>query len=132
MCLIFLQNHLPMWKSPGDNVPTSLRKMEVCFQHPPSKIDLGITNFKTRNPKNSTGLSKHIWKLEDQNIGYDVSWKIVSRAKPYNHVTNSCQLCTREKFFIIFKPEMASINERNEIAGPCLHKHSKLLKKSKS
>ena len=90
------------------------------------------SNFKTRNPKNSTGLSKHIWKLEDQNIGYDVSWKIVSRAKPYNHVTNSCQLCTREKFFIIFKPEMASINERNEIAGPCLHKHSKLLKKSKS
>ena len=90
------------------------------------------SNFKTRNPKNSTRLSKHIWKLEDENIGYDVSWKIVSRAKPYNHVTNTCQLCTREKFFIIFKPEMASINERNEIAGPCLHKHSKLLKKSKS
>jgi hypothetical protein len=73
-----------------------------------------------------------MWKLEDQNIGYDVSWKIVSLAKLYNHVTNSCQLCTGEKFFIILKLEMASINERNEIAGPCLHKHSKLLKKSKS
>ena len=90
------------------------------------------SNFKTRNPKNATSLSKHIWKLQDQNIEYDVSWKIVSRAKPFNHVTNYCQLCTREKYFIIFQPEMASINSRNEIAGPCLHKHNKLLKKSKS
>ena len=90
------------------------------------------SNFKTRNPKNATSLSKHIWKLQDQNIEHDVSWKIVSRAKPFNHVTNYCQLCTREKYFIIFKPEMASINARNEIAGPCLHKHNKLLKKSKS
>ena len=90
------------------------------------------SNFKTRNPKNATALSKHIWALEDQDIRYDVSWKIVSRAKPFNHVTGVCQLCTREKYFIIFKPEMASLNSRNEIAGPCLHKHSNLLKKSKS
>ena len=89
------------------------------------------SNFKTRNPKNATRLSKHIWNLQDKNIGYEISWKIVSRAKPFNHVTNTCQLCTREKYFIIFKPEMATINERNEIAGPCLHKHNKLLKKSK-
>ena len=60
------------------------------------------SSFKTRNPKNSTLLSKHIWKLEDEDIGYDVSWKIVSHAKPYNPVTNACQLCTREKCFIIF------------------------------
>ena len=88
------------------------------------------SNFKTRNPKNATGLSKYIWKLQDQAIDFDISWKIVSRAKPFNHVTKVCQLCTREKYFIIFKPEMASINERSEIAGPCLHKHGKLLKKS--
>ena len=88
------------------------------------------SNFRTRNPKNATGLSKHIWKLEDQKIGFGIKWRIVSRAKPYNHVTNVCQLCIREKYFIIFKPEMASINERSEIAGPCLHKHGQLLKKS--
>ena len=89
-----------------------------------------ISNFKTRNPKNATALSKHIWQLEDKTIEYEVSWKIVSRAKPFNHVTGVCHLCNREKYFIIFKPEMATLNERNEIAGPCLHKHSKLLKKS--
>ena len=88
------------------------------------------SNFKTRNPKNATGLSKYIWKLQDQNIGYEISWKIVTRAKPFNPVTNVCQLCIRERYFIIFKPHMATINERNEIAGPCLHKHNKLLKMS--
>ena len=88
------------------------------------------SNFKTRNPKNSTALSKHLWKLDDENVKYDVSWKIVSRAKPFNHVTGMCNLCIREKYFIIFKPEMASLNHRDEIAGPCLHKQKQLLKKS--
>ena len=88
------------------------------------------SSIKTRNPKNATKLSKYIWELQDQNIGYDVSWRIVSRAKPFDHVTGICNLCIREKYFIIFQPEMATINDRNEIAGPCLHKHSKLLKKS--
>ena len=31
-CTCF-QNHLPKLKSPGDNVPASLRKMEVCPWH---------------------------------------------------------------------------------------------------
>ena len=60
------------------------------------------SSFKTRNPKSATKLSKHIWNLEDQNIKFEVSWKIVSRAKPFDSVTNKCQLCAREKFFIIF------------------------------
>ena len=88
------------------------------------------SNFRTRNPKNKTALSKHIWKLQDQNVQYEISWKIVSRARPFNHVTGVCNLCIREKYFIIFKPEMASLNLRDEIAGPCLHKQKELLKKS--
>ena len=88
------------------------------------------SNFNTRNPKNSTALSKHIWKLKDQNVQNEVSWKIVSRARPFNHVTGVCNLCIREKYFIIFKPEMVSLNLRDEIAGPCLHKQKELLKKS--
>ena len=88
------------------------------------------SNFNTRNPKNSTALSKHIWKVKDQNVQNEVSWKIVSRARPFNHVTGVCNLCIREKYFIIFKPEMASLNLKDEIAGPCLHKQKTLLKKS--
>ena len=87
------------------------------------------SSFKTRNPKNASGLSRYIWNLEDQKIGYSMKWNIISRAKPFNPASGVCRLCIREKFFIIFQPNMATINARNEIAGPCLHKSSRLLKK---
>ena len=67
------------------------------------------SSFRTRNPKNSTTLSKYVWGLQDANIEYELKWKIISRAKPFNHVTNRCRLCEREKFFIIFQPEMATL-----------------------
>ena len=88
------------------------------------------SSFRTRNPKNASGLSKYIWNLEDQNIGFNIQWKIVSRAKPFDPGSGVCRLCIREKYFIIYKPEMSTINSRNEIAGPCLHKASQLLRKS--
>ena len=88
------------------------------------------SSFRTRNPKNSTTLSKYIWGLQDQNIGHQVKWKILSSASPFNHVTNRCRLCEKEKYFIIFQPEMATLNNRNELAGHCLHKTSQLLKKN--
>ena len=88
------------------------------------------SNFKTRNPKNATTLSKYIWDLDDRKIKHEIDWKIVSRAQAFNPTTGICQLCNREKYFILFKPEMASVNERDSIAGPCQHKHHKLLKKS--
>ena len=85
------------------------------------------SSFNTRNPKNKCGLSEHIWKLQDQNISYNIKWEIVSKAKPYNPVTGVCSLCNREKYFILFKPEMATLNKRDEIVGPCLHKRGKLI-----
>ena len=88
------------------------------------------SSFRTRNPKNSTTLSKYVWELDDKKIGYQVKWKIVGTAPPYNHVTDRCNLCIREKYFIIFQPEMASINSRSEVAGNCLHRKSELLKNS--
>ena len=85
------------------------------------------SNFRTRNPKSETELSKYIWDLQDENIEYDISWRIVSRAKGFNPLTGVCNLCNREKYFILYKPELATINKKEEIVGPCLHKHGKLL-----
>ena len=89
-----------------------------------------MSSIRTRNPNNSTTLSKYVWELQDKKIGYEVKWKIVGTAPPYNHVTDQCKLCIREKYFIIFQPEMATLNSRNEIAGFCNHKDSQLLKNS--
>ena len=91
-----------------------------------------ISNFKTRNPKSACSLNKYIWDLQDKNIKYDIKWKIVGRARSFNPLTGTCYLCTREKYFILYKPEMATINSQEEILGPCLHKHNKLLRKVKN
>ena len=88
------------------------------------------SSFKTRNPKNASGLSRYIWKLEDDNVGYDLVWKIISQAKPFDPASGVCRLCIREKYFITFKPHLSTINCRNEIAGPCLHKASRLIGKN--
>ena len=89
-----------------------------------------MSSFKTRNPNNATALSRYIWDLQDKKIGYSLQWRLVSRGKPYNHVTDTCRLCIREKYFIVYHPEMSSINSRNEIASHCPHKIGQLLRRS--
>ena len=77
--------------------------------------------------KKNPNLSIHIWDLKRKNIDYNIDWKLITRAKPYNPVTELCQLCTAEKYYIIYKPEFASLNKRDEIKNHCRHKKSLLL-----
>ncbi len=62
---------------------------------------------------NSTELSKHIWELKRNNIDFTIKWKTLKRAKPYSCASNRCNLCFWEKFFIICKPEQATLKKRN-------------------
>ena len=69
-----------------------------------------------------TELSKFIWVLKSGNIEYTIKWKILEQAKPFSPVSNTCQLCTREKYYLIFKPDLCTLNERNELGSHCRHK----------
>ena len=101
-------------------------------------IGLTSSSFKTRlgNHNKSftherycheTSLSSYLWSLKQKNVEYDLDWKIMARAKPFCPVTGVCQLCTREKYFIIYKPELATLNTRSEINTHCRHKQTALL-----
>ena len=79
----------------------------------------------------STTLSSHIWKLKDQNKAYQVEFKIVKRAAPYSPVSGICNLCTEEKFEIMFNPNFATLNSRQEMFAACRHKWANLLVKKK-
>ena len=59
--------------------------------------------FDNESKKSQTTLSQHIWKLKNQQIDFDVSWKIIGRAKPFDPNTGVCALCTLEKYFILTK-----------------------------
>ena len=38
-----------------------------------------------------------------------------------------CNLCLKEKFLIICRPELSTLNKRNELVSSCLHRNKALL-----
>ena len=75
-------------------------------------------SFRHAIHRNSTELRKHIWTLKDNNIGHFISWRILSSSSPYNSASRRCNLRLHEKFQIICRPELPSVNERNELRPP--------------
>ena len=106
--------------------------------HVATYIGLCSTEFKTRysnhkasfnhkNKQHHTELSKHIWKLKENNSTYNITWKILAQAQPYTNKTKRCKLCLLEKYFIICKPHLGTLNKRNELTSNCRHARSYLL-----
>ena len=77
-------------------------------------------SFRHAKHRNSTELSKHIWTLKDSNIDHSISWRIISSSSPYNSSSKRCNLCLKEKFLIICRPDLSSLNKRNELASSSL------------
>ena len=112
-------------------------------QHPKSETYVGMTgnsfkqrwrihdsSFNLRRHSTSSKLSEHVWKLKDEGTDYFIEFGILDKAPIFNPQTWVCNLCTLEKFYIIFRPELASLNEHNEINKPCIHKSWMLLDKT--
>ena len=89
------------------------------------------STFEDENHENPTTLSSHIWSLKNQNKTFDLSWSILERAQNFNPASHKCRLCLKEKFYIIFKPEGATLNLRSELFTSCRHKLGKTLAKIK-
>ena len=78
-------------------------------------------SFKHCMSGSSTSLSAHVWKLKNDNIKHNITWKILSRAKPYNKNKKPCQLCTVEKFEILFAKDPL-LNKNSELISTCRHR----------
>ena len=77
--------------------------------------------------KKGTTLSNYVWHLKDHNVNYNLKWSVVARGSDYNPATGICRVCLLEKFFIMFKPEGASLNQRSEFFTHCRHYRKFLL-----
>ena len=86
-----------------------------------------VSSFRNERYKHATELSKYIWSLKDKNAKYSIKWRKIKQASSYSNVTKRCNLCLWEKYFIICKPEMASLNKRNELSSCCRHVRKFLL-----
>ena len=88
-------------------------------------------DFKNPLRKNATTLSGHIWKMKEEGKHPVVKFDIVGRATPYSPISGICNLCTAEKFEILFNSSKYTLNSRQELFGHCRHKTSQLLVKPK-
>ena len=85
-------------------------------------------SLETFTPENSTTLSTYYWEEKSNGNQPTVKWKVLERNIPtFNPVTRKCNLCTREKFNIIFNTQLCSLNSRQEMFAHCRHMKSKLL-----
>ena len=87
-----------------------------------------VCSFKNERYKHATELSKYMWSLKDKSISYNIKWRKVKRARSYSNISKRCNLCLWEKYFIICKPEMSTLNNRSELISNCRHSKKFLLK----
>ena len=85
-------------------------------------------SFKREEKRNDTELSKYLWQLKEKKKDFAIEWKVLAKAKAYSNLTKRCNLCITEKFFIISKPQMATLNKRNELVSTCRHRRKYVLK----
>ena len=85
-------------------------------------------SFKNESKKNDTELCKHLCQLKDQKKDFAISWKILAKAKSYSNLTKRCNICHTEKFYILYKLDMAMLNKCNEHVSTCWHKRNFLLR----
>ena len=84
-------------------------------------------SFRNERNRNVTELSKHTWDLKDRKLNYEIKWSKVKQARSYSNISKKCNLCLWEKFFIIYKPEMSTLNHRNELTSTCRYSKKFLL-----
>ena len=112
----------------SDNTSESYIGLATEFK---SRYRNHLTTFRNCEKRTSTELSKHIWMLKDSNKQFTISWTIMCHANPYNSTTRKCNLCLSEKYFIICKPHLATLNKKSELLNTCRHKSQFLLKSLK-
>ena len=70
----------------------------------------------------------YIYNNNNNNIDYSISWRIISSSSSYNSSSNRCNLCLKEKFLIICRPDLSSLNKRTELVSSCRHRNKALLR----
>ena len=80
-----------------------------------------MSSFRDANKRLSTELSNHVWHLKDPGLDFNITWKILRKPAPFNLASNHCNLCLWEKYFIICRPDLATLNKRNELVTSCRH-----------
>ena len=75
---------------------------------------------------NSTGLSKHLWKVNNENKQYKILWKILHCTKTSRNPLSLWSLCNLERAEIANVYRRNLLNIRNELVKQCLYHYQYL------
>ena len=92
------------------------------------KIRWNFTNSQIKHRHlPSTALSSYIWQLKDNGYtNYKISWKILAKANPYSSATKICNLCNKEKFYLMYRKDLYTLNKQEEVIRKCRHRRAHL------
>ena len=79
------------------------------------------------NKAGMSKLSQHVGGLIFDNIPWNWEWQILCHSQTFSPISNRCDLCLKEKYYIMYHPELATLNLRSELFGACRHKERHLL-----
>ena len=73
------------------------------------RLDMNNPNYRDKGSK----LAKFVWELKDEGVNYQIKWRIVDRAPPYNPRTRKCALCVLEAYYINYHYHISTCRHRN-------------------
>ena len=112
---------------PNKEIQTYIGQTSCTFK---ARLAVHKQTFKDQNKNGQTALSNYIHSRKNKGFEPKVTWKLIDRGKNFTPVTGVCQLCVKEAFYILFRPELAKLNSRSEIFSACFHKKPALLVKT--
>ena len=103
----------------------------VCEPEWKERLGNHRQDWKKPAKRGATCLSKYIWSLTDKGMKQDrdwtISWALMARAAAFSPTSGCCRLCIKEKSLMMMKPELATLNDRDEFFAHCRHKNKLLL-----
>ena len=81
-----------------------------------------ISSFNLSHKETDSELSKHVWSLKNKGLTYKTQWRIIDRAQTFSPISRTCKLCTLERFYLITRKDLHSLNKNTEFGHDCLHK----------
>ena len=94
-----------------------------------TRYTLHKSSLRHSKNRNQTELSNLIWSLKDKGTDYNLTWKIIDQARPYQPGKRTCNLCLSEKFYILVGSHL--INRKTELLNKCPHRRKFLARNHK-
>ena len=114
---------------PNMETKTYIGQTSVTFK---ARLAVHKQTFNDQHKNGQTALSNYIHSRKNKGFEPEVTWKLIDRGKSFTPVTEVCQLCLKESFYILFRPDLSNLNSRSEIFSACFHRKPALLVKTKT